>query len=322
MNKYGVSVLFTLSFVAVVLLALVLFFGMRPKTTEQSFLKYGLQTNTEKTAIDLEGVLSGGPGKDGIPAISVPKFVSIAESEEDDQFYGIVVDLEDEQRFYPYSVLVWHEIVNDSIGDAYFAVSFCPLCGTGIVYDRKVGGEVLEFGVSGLLRESNLLMYDTATESLWSQSLGEAVVGDYLGETLGVLPFQLITFAELKEKYPNARVMSRDTGFPRQYGVYPYGDYEENDTLVFPVSFKDEMFPLKEPMYVVPFEGRYYAMPYAGIPEGESVFSDEGIFFAVSRDGDEIVVAKDGRRVPGYFEVWFSFNTHHQDDGVVLHARL
>ena len=152
--------------------------------------------------------------------------------------------------------------------------------------------------------------------------LGEAVVGDQIGETLAILPFQLITFSALKEKYPDAFVLSRDTGFSRQYGVSPYSGYENRADLLFPVRFQSEVFFAKELMYVVPFDDLYYTMPYAVIPEGESVFSDGRVSFAVLRDGDEIVVTSGSQRLVGYFELWFSFYTHHRDDGVVLHAEF
>ena len=117
--------------------------------SETAFSRYSLRTNTAKTSVDLTAVLSGGPGKDGIPALTDPAFVRIADSEESDASRGILVGFDGEYRFYPYSILVWHEIVNDAIGAVPFAVTFCPLCGTGIVYDRTVDGTVLEFRVSG-----------------------------------------------------------------------------------------------------------------------------------------------------------------------------
>ena len=309
-------------FLFILFLFLLSFNGIRFEEAEHGFVQYNLQTNTARTNVDLMTVLSGGPGKDGIPALNSPQFTSVAESKENDAFRGILFEKNGERRFYPYSILVWHEIVNDSIGDTYFAVTFCPLCGTGIVYDRTVGGTILEFRVSGLLRESNLLMYDATTESLWSQSLGEAVVGDRLGDTLEVLSFQLIPFGELREKYPNAKVLSRETGFVRSYGVYPYGDYEKNENILFPVSFADKRFPAKKLMYVIPFENSYYATPYDGIPEGETIFAGRDISFDILRDENEITVTKETRDVPGYFEMWFSFITHHQDDGIILHKLI
>ena len=146
---------------------------------EQAFLSSGLSTDTGKSLIDLDLVLSGGPPKDGIPAINIPTFtgISSASSNLADDTLGLLVTADDDERFYPYNILVWHEIVNDTVGGIPVSVTFCPLCGSGIVYERVVNGQEVLFGVSGRLYESNLLMYDSATESLWSQIEGRAVIG-------------------------------------------------------------------------------------------------------------------------------------------------
>jgi hypothetical protein len=142
------------------------------------FIQSGLQTNTEISLIPLEEVVSGGPSKDGIPALSNSKFTSSTEATNvPEDSLGILVTSENEVRFYPYTVLVWHELVNDTLDDVPLVISFCPLCGSAIVYERTLNGVMYEFGVSGKLWQSNLLMYDTATESLWSQIEGRAVVG-------------------------------------------------------------------------------------------------------------------------------------------------
>lgn len=288
------------------------------------FENRGLNTDTNKKSIDLDKVLSGGPGKDGIPAINNPTFVSTREARvqgEENNFRGILVSFDGESKFYPYSILVWHEIVNDNIGDNHFVVTFCPLCGTGIVFNREVENEVLEFGVSGLLYESNLLMYDTKTESLWSQSIGRAVVGEFTDTKLEVLPLQLITFKEVRDEYPNAKVLSRETGYERSYGLYPYGDYEESAGLLFPVSVSDTRFFSKEIMYVVQVNNQYIALQHSTIKNGENTFLADDIELSVKRDGNQIFVSVDGEILPGYYEMWFSFATHHQEDGVVATRR-
>lgn len=283
-----------------------------------------LDTNLDKAIIEPSEVRSGGPGKDGIPAIDNPKFVSIAEASLDDEIRGIFIDINGEQRFYPYSILVWHEIVNDSIGDTNFAVTFCPLCGTAIVFDRDQSSDgpfdkTVRFGVSGLLWESNLLMYDDITETLWSQARGQAVIGDLAGQKLIRLPMQLITFGELKQKYPSSQVLSHDTGYNRNYTVYPYGDYEENnDRLVFPVSVQDNRFPSKLIMYVVQFEDKSVAVPKDSVVDGSTAtMKVNRQTLTLKRDGGEYEVTANGEVLPGYFEMWFSWATHHQEDGVV-----
>jgi hypothetical protein len=277
----------------------------------------GFKTNTRLASIEPDEILSGGPGKDGIPALHDPKFVGIDDAEVEDEVLGIFVELDGAQKYYPYTILVWHEIVNDSIGDQHFAVTFCPLCGSAIVFDREVDNELVSFGVSGLLYESNLLMYDSVTESLWSQAIGTAVVGDRTGKELERLPMQLITFAELKRKYPSALVLSEDTGYRRNYGFYPYGDYEESDDFVFHPSLRDQRFHPKKIMYVVNVDETSIAFPYEEVPQGETMIKVGAFSFSVVRNGGEIDVRYDDLDLTGYFEMWFSWAVHHQKDGLV-----
>ncbi|MCI0533252.1 DUF3179 domain-containing protein, partial [bacterium] len=129
---------------------------------EYAFEREGLRTNTAKTSIPLDKVLGGGPGKDGIPALTNPKFTSVLEAGKvfRDDSLGILVTAGGETRYYPYNILVWHEIANDVVGGKPLVVTFCPLCASAIVFEASVDGEPREFGVSGKLYESNLLMYD------------------------------------------------------------------------------------------------------------------------------------------------------------------
>lgn len=289
------------------------------KAGERALEGFGLKTDTSVSSIDMELILSGGPGKDGIPAINDPKFTSVAEADFADDAQGLFVEFEGERRFYPYPILVWHEIVNDSIGDTHFAVTFCPLCGSGIVFDRKVDGEILTFGVSGLLWESNLLMYDRTTESLWSQAKNEAVVGIHTGQKLTVLPTQLITFGTVKQKYADAKVLSTDTGHIRSYGRNPYSGYEDDENLYFPVSVTDRRFPAKEIMFVLPYEGKSYVLPQLRLKDGTSrSFDIDGGKLVVEKKGGEITATVNGKERAGYYEMWFSWATHHQEDGEVL----
>lgn len=274
-------------------------------------------TDGVEHSIPLDEILSGGPAKDGIPAIDEPQFVSIDEANVGDEVLGVLVEVDGEKRYYPYNILVWHEIVNDSIGDVHFAVTFCPLCSSAIVFNRELDGEMLSFGVSGLLWESNLLMYDRKTESLWSQARGEAVVGEYTGTGLSRMDMRLIEFGVLEEEHPSAQVLSRDTGFVRSYDIEPYSGYGLSDQLFFPVSVSDARFPTKEIMYVVPYEGVSYAFSDAEL-EGSAQLSLGDVELVAERESDGgITVTADGKLLPGYYEMWFSWATHHQEDGVV-----
>lgn len=302
---------------ALALVALTLLTACNTTEPEMEFKNRGLETNTALSSIDLSEVLNGGPGKDGIPAINAPKFQNISETQLDEDVLGIFVNINNDQRFYPYTILVWHEIVNDSVGGQEIAVTFCPLCGTAIVYDRNLKKETLEFGVSGLLWQSNLLMYDSATESLWSQAIGKAVVGDYTGTELERINMQRITFKELKEKYPDAQVLSEETGYKRSYGFYPYGDYEENDELYFPVSLDDKTLHPKTIMLVVPLkDGTSVAFDWLKVEENAEILVN-GKTMTLEKDGDEAIISYQGTHPATYFEMWFSWAQHHQEKGIV-----
>jgi hypothetical protein len=181
----------------------------------------------EKHIVPLDQIVSAGPPPDGIPSIDSPKFVSVEDGnkflEDSDKILGINID--GDIRAYPLQILVWHEIVNDNVGGIPVAVTYCPLCFTNQVFNRNVNYTISEFGTSGKLYNSNLVMYDRATKSLWSQALGEGIVGKYAGTILERIPFDIAYWKDWKQLYPNSKVLSRDTGSNRPYGADPYGDY-------------------------------------------------------------------------------------------------
>lgn len=188
-------------------------------------------------SIPREEIHRGGPPRDGIPAIDAPKFVTIAEAsflKPDDLV--VSVSRAGETRAYPLRILVWHEIVNDAIGTNYFSVTFCPLCGTCMVFDREYAGRKLDFGVSGLLYRSDVLMYDRQTESLWSQLRMSGVSGEFNRMKLKHLFSEHLTFAAWRHKYPSGKVLSTDTGHRRNYAVLPYRGYEKRQEIMFPVG--------------------------------------------------------------------------------------
>ena len=185
-------------------------------------------TNWNRHIVDYKEIMSGGPPRDGIPSIDDPQFVSQGEASEwlVDNEPVIALEIDGDARAYPFQVLTWHEITNDTVGDVPVVVTFCPLCNSALVFDRRVGDDVFEFGVSGLLRNSDLIMYDRTTETLWQQFTGEAIIGNLVGEQLAFMPSGLVSFAEFREAYPEGVVLSRDTGFSRSYGQNPYAGYD------------------------------------------------------------------------------------------------
>jgi len=208
----------------------------------------GSQIGLPKNIVPLNEIVSGGPPQDGIPSIDNPKFVSVSEADkflqDADQVVGLKVN--GDIRAYPLQILVWHEIVNDNVGGTPVAVTYCPLCFTNQVFNRTVDGQTVEFGTSGKLYNSNLVMYDRNSNSLWSQALGQAIVGKQAGLKLDRIPFDVAFWREWKQLYPDTNVLSRDTGSSRPYGADPYGSYYSNNDLFFPVSNKDDRLELKE----------------------------------------------------------------------------
>ncbi len=181
-----------------------------------------------QSEVDFNEILVGNPVKDGIPAVTDPRMESVQEAAEwlSDRSPMIALELENEARAYPLAVLMWHEIANDEIAGIPVAVTFCPLCNSSITFDRRVGDDVLDFGVSGLLRNSDLVMYDRQSESWWQQLTGEGLAGQYAGALLDIVASQVIGFADFAERHPEGLVMSRDTGHNRQYGINPYSNYD------------------------------------------------------------------------------------------------
>jgi len=197
--------------------------------------------------VPLEKIVAGGPPKDGIPSIDKPKFVPVDKASfiEDGD---IVIGLQHNgvTKAYPLKILVWHEIVNDNIGEIPVGVTYCPLCFTSMVFKRMIDGQEVEFGTSGKLYNSNLVMYDRLSDSLWSQAIGKGIAGKYSGYDLKRLPFDLAYWREWKQLYPNTLVLSTDTGSTRPYGVDPYGDYYTTPEIYFPVEHKNDRLAPKE----------------------------------------------------------------------------
>jgi hypothetical protein len=185
--------------------------------------------------VDPAEVISGGPPPDGIPPIDEPKFRSIAESEDslDDTEPVISLEIDGDARAYPVDIMIWHEIVNDNVGGIPVTVTYCPLCNSAVTFERTVDGTETTFGTSGSLYASALVMYDRATESLWTHLDGRAIAGTLAGTQLEAIPSPLLSWADFKAAYPDGQVLSRETGFNRNYGQNPYFGYDNPDTEPF-----------------------------------------------------------------------------------------
>ncbi len=224
-----------------------------------------LKTDRSKALIPLDEVVSGGPPPDGIPAIDRPVFVAPGAADTWLKLSEPVLALQvkGDARAYPLQVLIWHEIVNDTVGGRPVAVTYCPLCNSGLVFDRVVDGRPLDFGTSGKLYRSDLLMYDRQTHSLWAQIEGRAVVGERAGTRLARIPANTIAYGDFKAAYPAGRVLSRDTGHARSYGMNPYPAYDRPDSIPFLFQGQpDRRRPPKERIVGVTVGGSPRAYPW------------------------------------------------------------
>ncbi len=199
----------------------------------------GWKTDFARTSIKFDEILSGGPPKDGIPSINKPTFKSTTEiADLTDKEPVVSLTIGTDARAYPIRILIWHEIVNDTVAGAPVTVTYCPLCNSAIAFDRRVDGKVLDFGTTGKLRNSDLVMYDRATESWWQQFTGEAIVGELVGKTLKMLPARLESYSEFKARHPDGKVLIPNNPSLRRYGQNPYVGY---DRAAKPFLYKGEM---------------------------------------------------------------------------------
>lgn len=195
----------------------------------------GWRTDFTRASVDLAEFSGGGPPKDGIPAVDEPEFESIdaARGWLTDRSPVVSLDVDGVARAYPLAILMWHEIVNDTLGGVPVVVTFCPLCNTALVFERELDGTTHDFGTTGNLRYSDLVMYDRQTESWWQQATGEAIVGALTGQRLTFLPAQIVSLAAFAQAHPDGDVLSRDTGITRDYGRNPYAGYDDVDSNPF-----------------------------------------------------------------------------------------
>lgn len=235
-------------------------------------------TNGVKHIVPLDRIFSGGPPKDGIPSIGRPKFVSKDEGnkflKDDDLVLGLFIN--GEARAYPRMILVWHEIVNDKVGVRPVLITYCPLCYTGAAFVREINGEEVEFGVSGKLYNSDLVMYDRKTDTYWSQVLGQAIVGELAGSKLQRIQVDTVEWGVWNKLHPDTMVLSRDTGFIRPYGQDPYGGYYFSRDIIFPLENEDARLHPKAIVYGVEFEGKAKAYPDAELAKAVVVNGNVG----------------------------------------------
>lgn len=266
-----------------------------------------------------EQIFRGGPDRDGIPSIDHPVFLHPRDTtylKAEDAVLGIVIN--GEARAYPLKILNWHEVVNDRVNDEVFVITYCPLCGSGVAFSRNVNDATLSFGVSGLLYNSDVLLYDRETESLWSQLLNRAVTGEYKGTALTMLPIQHTTWSDWKRFHPSTKVLSDKTGYWRNYQKNPYRTYEKSTHLYFPVYNKAPgRFHPKEKVLGIEINNAFKAYPFVELNKhGAERFNDrvggEPVIIHWSRQGQSgIVTLEDGTLVPVVQSYWFAWYAFH-----------
>lgn len=276
------------------------------------------------SSIPRSEIFHGGPPKDGIPAIDAPKFISSAQATflaPKDRVLGIVVN--GEPRAYPIRILNWHEIVNDAVGNFHFVVTFCPLCNTGMAFEAQVDEDTLQFGVSGLLHQSDVLLYDRQSNSLWSQVMREAVTGIHKGRQLTQLPLLHTTWTDWHARHPNTAVLSTQTGFQRDYSASPYQGYSTSKAIYFDINHQPPAnYHPKEQVLGLTYKGQHKAYPFQELSQNsKQSFTDKLAGDAITIEWNEdartaLVKNGEGQVIPSTIAFWFAWYTFHPTTAV------
>ncbi len=279
------------------------------------------------SAIPTTEIHQGGPPRDGIPAIDKPKFISANQAtylKEDDRVLGLYRN--GVSKAYPISIMNWHEIVNDNIGGEAVVVSFCPLCGTGVAFSAHAAGTRLSFGVSGLLYNSDVLLYDRETESLWSQLLALAISGPMKNTKLKLVSLEHTSWVDWHRRHPGTLVLSNNTGYSRNYNRDPYAGYEDSNGIYFPVSHRDPRYHPKERVLGIEINDQYKAYPFAELSKTNGMVEDvfSGVTLKIHYDGNNHsarVFDQQGEAVPAITAFWFAWIAFHPETTVFKAAR-
>lgn len=262
------------------------------------------RTDFTQIAVDPSEIVSGGPPKDGIPAIDQPRFIGVRAA---GRFLGenepvAVVRRNGVVKAYPIQILIWHEIVNDVVGGDPITVTYCPLCNTTLAFDRRFEGDVLDFGTTGRLRHSDLIMYDRQTETWWQQATGEGIVGEHVRKQLTFVSAPVMRWSDVEASFPEAQVLSRETehsGYSERYGINPYEGYDTREGPM-PWTFggdTPDQLPRMERVVALHEGGESWAVPFSALREARlaefTIGGDEvAVFYA-----PQTVSSVDARRI-------------------------
>ncbi len=269
--------------------------------------------------IPLEFVKDGGPPRDGIPSIDNPEFINISEADflsNDDRVLGVYFN--GISKAYPVRILNFHEIVNDEFDGHPVVVTFCPLCGSGMAFDAMIEGRKRTFGVSGLLYNSDVLLYDRQSETLWSQILSEAVAGQLAGKKLESIQTFNTSWKNWKDQYPKTVVLSTNTGFSKDYSRDPYPDYYESEKVWFPVVNKSDAMHPKAKILGLEINGNYKAYPFSELQKSRGIIRDnvngqDLLIHYNKKEESAYITDTDNKIVTTTTLFWFAWVAFHPD---------
>jgi len=295
-------------------LVTIFLFGLLCQTSYAGFDQF----DVSNSVVDLQEFMSGGPSKDGIPSLDEPQFVSAKEADflqDDDKVVGIVID--GKAKAYPIRILNWHEIVNDQVSNQPIAVTWCPLTRSAVTFDREVNGSILEFGVSGLLYNSNVVMYDRQSQGLWSQLKMGGLTGKFAEDHLDIVPSQVSAWHNWRGRYPQTLVLSNKTGYGRNYDRDPYADYHASKQTMFPTGVSDERLQPKSLVVGIKVENIAKAYPLEKIARSREPYFDQvgdSTIMIQSHNGGAVEVSdKNGNSIPSVVTYWFAWSAFHKD---------
>lgn len=269
---------------------------------------------------------TSGPGRDGISPIETPSYVSVRVADEwiDDDELVLALTYQGEVRAYPLQILVWHDVVNDIIAGDPLLITYCPLSSSGAAYDRRMNGMSATFGTSGYVYNSNTVLYDRITNTYWSQLTGQAIVGQLAGQYLSPIPLDTVVWGEWKTAHPEAEVLSRDTGYCRDYGHDPYMGYCADSRIWFPVQNKDDRIPPKTMIIGIAINGTYAAVCEEDVVSSRGIqvrVQSTPIYILLDATGRIRVINQEtGESVPHQRSYWFAWYAFHPDTQLLLRS--
>ena len=301
--------------------------NLRDNVGEQRIIPISdtIQTTSDGTKyiVDPSKIRGGGPPKDGIPSIDNPKYVTVDAADEwiEDNELVLALSYKGAKRVYPLQIMVFHEIVNDNVAGDPILITYCPLCGSGIAFERIINNEEVEFGTSGKLFNSNLVMYDRKTDTYWTQIGGQAIIGELTGMKLEPVSIDTVTWRDWKAAHPDSEVLSQNTGFFRDYGRDPYGNYYEDSFLIFPVDNEDDRIHPKTVIYGIEVDGVYKAYEEDDVINagGELIDAVSGVNVKVERDSAGLVKITNtdtGEEIVKERDFWFAWYAFHPNTGL------